>query len=955
MTPARWDRIEELLSGTLKVSASEREEFLRTECGEDEDLVREVLSLADAHGRADLEVPGLDAVRSVLGALESEYYLGRMLGRYRIEEFLGRGGVGLVYRARDTEADRTVALKIFLPRSLSNPANRRRLETECRAVAALDHPNVVKVFELANVDEVQFLAMEYIGGETLAQRIRSGPLTRNEVVRIAGQIAEGLSAAHQAGIVHRDIKPANLMIDGTGTVKIVDFGLCRWSPPDREGAQDTVTLTEKHLIRGTVAYLSPELIEGKRPDARSDLFSFGAVLHEMVTGKRAFSAPTAAATLGAILHTQPAALRSIPVELRALVARCLEKDPERRFPSAAALLNAVRALKTPSRFGGWFDEVRRAIPRVAGYAAAGTVLAIAAGFVWSSVFVSRSLPPRLAPVTDDAGFAGQPDLSPDGKFVAYAANQAGRPGLDIWIQPTPAGAPKRLTFHEADDLFPSFSPDGKWILFTSDRDGGGIYRVPAGGGVEERLGPAGFSPRFSPDGRWIVYYSGPKGPRDRGPYFPRKLFLIDGAGGSPQPFHPEFAGAHTPRWSPDSRHLVFSGHLTGNDDYSLWIAKLDGSKPVPVTGPYPERAGGHSFRQKAMLPQCWLPGGRLVFQYAQGGRITFMEAPISLQRARFTGAPKRIVVGTDWQVNPACGPDGELVYASVQSALGIWSVALNGSRVERATVHSPAAEFFPSLTSDGRNLLFVSWNERRTIARRRWLLSGDERELADSKGLGLWVRQSPDGSRIAWSDDVDQQGNLSITDANGMPVKGFANVTRPWDVSPDTEFVLAQGQRDPAAIAVHRSGSLGAKPLLSHPSMDLRHAHFSPDRRWIAFSAQEGEWPPRTFIAPFQGEREIPREAWFPATALSGSNAEWSPAGDWLYFLSEDDGSLCLWGQRLHRTSKRPVGDARAIRHFHHTAFSLEDVSPNRRALTVARDTIALSVASQRGGIWLVQ
>lgn len=909
MTRDRWDRVEELLNQAVELPDTARADYLRANCGGDEELRLEVESLLEAHERTSGWTPGVQAVRSVLGALETEYYLGRKLGSYEIESFLGSGGTGLVYQARDTMGGRIVALKVFFANCVP-----REAEGEGQL-----HPSNVKLFELGTDGDTHYLVMEYVEGETVARRIERGPISPGEVLRIAGQIADGLGAAHKAGLIHGDLKPANLMIDAVGQVRILDFGL---------GGR---------AHAGTPGYRAPEQVEGKTPDSRSDVYSFGVVLHEMLTGKR-----------------PPGPLPLDASGLRAVISRCLQKDPQQRFENAGKLIVALHDLRNRSRLSVWFGGIRRAPTRFVVYLLACAVL-MGGLALQSSGRRSKVASAQFTLLTDDASLAIQPAISPDGRSIAYASNHADGISLDIWVQEISSGRTRRLTSHPRDDVDPSFSPDGKWIVYASDRDGGGLYRTPSSGGKEERIAPFGYGPRYSPDGRLIIYSTGPKGPRDRGRWAPRRIHLVPAGGGSVQPFHPEFASAFAPIWSPDGRHLLFAGRLNDKADHSWWLGRPDASQPVAVAGLIPETSGGYSFNQRGMAPKCWLPSGELVFQHFQGSRVTFMTVPFSIQQARFKGIPRRIAVGGDLQMDPSCGPDGEVAFASIRADLGIWgSPWSSGLGVPQAIAHSRASNVHPSVMSNGKRLVFVRSTDRQDVAISRDLESGLERQIGEPNIRGLWLRQNADGSLLARSPNPNARIPLEIIDAFGKPVRAFQNVKRPWDFSADARYVLAGGDGHLASITLHR---LEGEPrlILTHPRMDLRNARFSPDGRWIAFTAQEGEGPMATFVAPFQGEAAIPHPLWISATLMSAGNAEWAPDGQQLFFVSEDDGSRCIWTQRLDVRSKRPVGAAYAVQHFHHLAMSLFQVPRNRLTLAVSHDKVFHNLSHMFGGIWLMR
>ena len=444
--------------------------------------------------------------------------IGQTIGHYRIESKLGDGGMGVVYRAVDTHLNRPVAIKVLRPDTVADAEQRRRFVQEARAASALNHPNIITIYDINQSDGVDFIAMEYVSGQALDLVIERGPLGLTEALRHAIQIADALGKAHGAGIIHRDLKPGNIMVTPEGSVKLLDFGLAKLIETGSNEVE-TVTLhasplTEKGTVLGTVAYMSPEQAQGKPIDLRSDIFSFGAVLYEMVTGRRAFSGDTKLATLTAILHDEPKPItelaKAAPPEIDRIVHRCLRKDPNRRFHHMVDVKVALEELrdeansnKTEPLKGAPVSAARR----LAFVAAIGLLATIVAFWIGSRERVAPH-PYVLTRLTSDSGLTTEPALSPDGKLVAYASDRSGDGNLDIWVQQVPSGEAIRLTHDPADDREPDFSPDGQRIVFRSDRDGGGIYVVSVLGGTDRLLAPRGQGPRFSPDGTKILVLGG---------------------------------------------------------------------------------------------------------------------------------------------------------------------------------------------------------------------------------------------------------------------------------------------------------------------------------------------------------------------------------------------------------------------------------------------------------------
>jgi len=448
---------------------------------------------------------------------------GRTLLHYEILEKLGEGGMGVVYKAQDTHLDRFVALKVLPAQALHNPDRKRRFVQEAKAASALNHPNIIHIYDIACADGVDFIAMEYVPGKTLEAWIGRKGLKVSEALKYAIQIADALAKAHAAGILHRDLKPANVMVNEDGLVKVLDFGLAKLterSPIDGDQGARTVTLrpadTEEGTLLGTVAYMSPEQAEGKKLDARSDIFAFGTLLYELVTGRRAFQGESKLSTLTLILREDPKPptqiAEEVPRELEKIILRCLRKDPDRRFQHMADLRVALVELKEESESGKLESPAPSVAARprrrlAAGLAAVLGGAAVLAGVWWLGRPQAPLQPPSLTRLTFDSGLTFFPTISRDEKLLAYSSDRADQNNLDIWIQQMGGGQPLRLTHHPAADVHPDFSPDGTRIAFSSSRDpGGGVYVMPAlGGGEERKIAAPGGEARFSPDGKWIAY------------------------------------------------------------------------------------------------------------------------------------------------------------------------------------------------------------------------------------------------------------------------------------------------------------------------------------------------------------------------------------------------------------------------------------------------------------------
>jgi serine/threonine protein kinase len=558
LSQEEWRRVEEVYHEALEHRPESRAAFVTAACGGDSSLRREVESLLAADGGdALVDQPAMDLAAELLddGAPLAP---GTELGPYRIENLIGAGGMGRVYRARDTRLNRTVAIKI------SKEGFGERFEREARVLAALNHPNICQIYDIGP----NYLVMEFVEGKPL-----QGPLSLAKAVEYAGQILDGLDAANRKGVVHRDLKPANILASKQG-VKLLDFGLAKQAPPVRSDSTVTQGLTQAGSILGTVQYMSPEQLQGKPVDARSDLFSFGCVLYEFLTGKRAFEGENPASVIAAVLEREPAQLEISP-PLDRVVERCLAKDPDRRFQTAIDLKTALNwaVEETPA--------AKPATPRWwIGAAAAALALGLGGGWavsrVGKPVAEERLLHFHITPPRSPAAyFVLGPALSvsPDGRFVTYKASVNGKTGL--WLHPLD-GSPDRLLQDNADNLnadWPFWSPDGKSVGWYA---GGQLWRTDLSGGTPVALGRAANSALvWTPDGR--ILFGGPGGlmqiPESGGT--PTQLTKVDASRGETRHGSPQLL--------PGGRLLYFAENAK-TENGAIYAAPLsDPSKRVLVT------------------------------------------------------------------------------------------------------------------------------------------------------------------------------------------------------------------------------------------------------------------------------------------------------------------------------------------------------------------------------------
>ncbi len=765
MNPERWIRVADVYHSVIEVCPESREKKLHEACGDDKDLFCEVQSLLEARDEAGSFLCPEDLRAHIRELSEPDVVPGKTFGRYEILSLLGAGGMGQVYLARDRELERQVALKVLPLQFTLDEECIQRFRREARAASALNHPNIVTVYDVGANGQTWYIATEFIEGKTLRKWMEAGEFETGKALDVALQCARALAVAHRANIVHHDVKPENILVRRDGVVKIVDFGLARGIEEPSEDGNDTGVGT----VMGTPRYMSPEQARGERLDARADIFSLGAVLYEMVTGQPAFPGVTTTEMVAAVLTHEPKKTSS---DLDSILDKALAKIREERYRTMDEFAADLQRFgERPARFSDDASPAGKARLSRRGLLTGAGTLAAGAGmvaFYWKTTrSESREAPPvSILPLTSFPGFKNYGSFSPDERRIVFSWNggsggSGGKQERNIYVKNIGNGDPVRLTFADADETHPAWSPDSSLIAFcrltndelpfrqfavmviSSDRgpesqiwagsegvswspDGnslavsglppqaGGIVRVGLRTGVRTRLTRSGNHldelPIFSPDGKWVVF-SRSFGPRTR------ELFVVSANGRFERQLTFDHQPTYGATWTADSREVVFSSNRASGGE-TLWR--------IPVEGGTPRRLS-------ATLAGAFYPAIS-----KNGDRLIYTEAFLDTNIYSSTGS------GFGERPTPA--------------RFGKTTVLIRSSRRDDS----------PSISKGQNRIAFVS---RRTGNEEIWRceLDGSKpKQLTSFRGPEAGSpRWSPDGNRIVFDSVATGTSDIYVVDAEG--------------------------------------------------------------------------------------------------------------------------------------------------------------------------------------------
>jgi serine/threonine protein kinase len=880
--------------------------------------------------------------------------VGQRLGRFEVRGRLGVGGMGDVYRAHDPQLGRDVAIKTLPSAFTNDPDRQRRFEREARAAASLNHANILAVHDVGVHEGIPFIVTELLEGDTLRHQMNGRPLAPRKAIEYAMQIASGLAAGHERGVIHRDIKPDNLFITTDGRVKILDFGLAKMIDPSDDA---TVTLEGVPLapVLGTAVYMSPEQARGLRTDHRSDIFSFGVVLYEMLAGYAPFRRASTPETLNAILHDEPPELaHAVPVarSLERIVRHCLEKAPEARFQNMRDLIFDLSALPDDAYQSSTTGRTisRRAAKQVASASllAAGLVAVATLGYIAGNSRTPASsvetATHRVHRVTDLAGLEESPSISPDRKYVAFTGNMNGH--RQIYLRLLAGGSASPITKDAVDHRSPRWAPDGNSLLYfvpaRPDQVQGEIWRIPTLGGsprhvmncsgdadvnqagrlacftlnsgktqlvtasldgtavevVTESVSDYHLHPRWSPDGRWIAF--------QRGDGLRYDIFVVPSRNGQPRKLTNERNIIRGLTWLPDSSAIVYSSSGGSTIPYlppmTLWEVKLDAGLPRQIT---PAEAW---YEQPDVHPSGLLSAA-------------MMRMHFDLWKFPFEGVPLENVHGatqitrqTGQVLTPTSSPDGnEIAFLSDSGGhSNLWVSSTVNHVLRQITFEDgPTVSVgVPVWSPAGPSIAFVSSKGHVGFDFGIWLIDPDGTNQRQVAKQGLGVAWSPDGQWLYYAES--SAGPLyKISSSGGSPTKVRAEpmrnviglhdttlyymVERPLlDGRPEFEILAATPEDGP-------SRSLARIPASRVPSWQIVNPSLSPDGEWLAMPLTDGDttniWALSTRTREWRQVTDFGDRATFIARRVS-----WSPDGRFiLAAVGDGDADIVLLDGLIQR------------------------------------------------------
>lgn len=915
----------------VELPPAERAEYLAESCSGQPELRSEVEDLLQY---ASDELPTFRAL-PVFSTGQ------RIAGRFEIVRLVGEGGMGQVYEALDMEFLRDsksvsaarVALKTIRPEFSGDSGIESRFLQELILSRKVGHPNVCSVFDigrhrLGDEPGTLFLSMEFLDGETLAERLKRGRLDRVLAYDLIQQLFAGLEEVHRHGIVHRDLKPANihLVADERERLRLVvtDFGLARSLAP----LGPTVT----RVLAGTPGYTAPEQFETGECSVSTDIYSLGVILYEVATGE-SYDAINARGILR----------RQAP-EWADVICRCMDRNPKRRPESVQQV---AASFSKPQKI--------RITPAMRKFALVSAALFFVLLVAWTAASFGKGsevrTPAEFTRVTFDRGLSTEPSVAADGRRMVYSSDRSSNGVFAIWRHDLRDASDIQITKTDAHATSPAISPDGKWIVYRSEREGGGIYLVSADGGPERLIAPSGRHPSFSPDGHRVLYWTGQEGDYSAPT---ARSWIVEWETGARWQLHPDFADARFPVWSSDGQKILFRGSRDNSvrwDEATDWWVSDTRSDPIK-TGAYDLLKASNI---RVHDSRVFWADGRIFFGGRSGHSTNLWSIPISSRTNHASGPPTSLTTGTEIEIAPWRLPDGSIAFSQKRSLGNVLRIPLRGGRAggPEQISHDEALDTRPTISADGATLLFTRrLGEIRNIMVKD-LRTGEQKSMLRDQQAIPFI--SPDGKTIGYSlENRNTLYSLATEDGEQKTICSDCGEMAGWTFDNGRLLYLTGSVGSIRSLATVDINTHVRRFLLS--SVDgLADTSLSPDGHSIAFSVRSEGTRSRIYVARVPPTGAVARTTWIPITPETSwaDKPRWSTDGRSVYFFSEQDGFVCVWRTMIDSDGK--PGAFTPVYHNHEGRYDMHHLSRPAHGLGVSNDAVVLNVPNVSGNVWLLR
>jgi|GEM_PF-1625619 len=919
-----------------------------------------------------------------------------LTARFELSGVLVESTAGTVYVAKERQTGLLRCLH-FVGWRYTQPSQRQRYVYQLKATAVISHPNLLPIVEISEGDDGLLVVYAYESCQPLSNLLADSALSLEEAMAYALQLADVLETTSRQGLMHGYLDPTSVLVTPKGLVKLFGFGSARLRALEDEAqlrsgdASPGEAAAIEHTQLRRVAYQAPECLRDLQPDARSEVFAVGCLFYEMISGRRAFARKSSALTAKAVMEQPPPAISevavAVPQEVSHVLRKCLRKEPDRRYQHLLDLKIDLQNYRDELAFSNIIRQVEDGATKWRWRLVAAVVV------IWASIYLGvprlllRSIAPKaspvaaLVPVTTGNTLSTDPFVSADGKWLLFASDRDGK-SLDIYLQSLGGGTasqePRRLTLDDADDREPTLSPDGKRVVFRSDRLAGGLYSVPTDGSESPRwIANQGRRPRFSPDGSHIAFWARTLGSEEVG-----SIYVMPAAGGAPRQLADDFYTALLPVWSSDSRFLLFQGARRKGDALEFWAIPLDGGAAQNV--------GAHRVMRRWFIrqasPDAWV-NDTLYFTGTANGVTSLWKLPLPHTTLRVQGdsvplfqtaaasQPKgreRAHVTQVVAAKATVSADGRVFFARMQDSVQLWSAPVDANKghmkgdVGRLFATEGAA-VRPSFSRDGKLLAYTC--EKDGGVQNVWLrnmVTGQEERVTDNthdfftpSGIlsadGMWLAftRYDKGKTVTYF-----RSSIPAGMPGSVPETHLCdNCETPRDWSPDSRDLLYVRSSGSYTVGTVERGSGVKTVLVRSESSPLLSPRFSPDGRWIAFHALVNPDLRQVFAQAISGTSSASERAWVPISSglILDRGAQWSPDGNLLYYMSERGGRRNIYGQLLDPKTKHPRGEPFVVYGNRATQRSLLNVPRGLAEMVVLADRIVFTMGEYTGNIYEAQ